>query len=332
MSFWRGKRVVVTGGAGLVGSHLCDLLVEAGSVVTAIDDLSKGIEERLLHLKGKVTFQKADLCNPQAAIDAFKNQEIVMHLASRAYGIAYSRDHNEEMLTFNRQLNTSILNACEYARVERICAVSSSSVYPDDAPYPTPELPVMTREPEKANSGYGWSKRHLEVDAQELSKKTGIKAAIVRPFNAYSGRYKWEGIYSHVIPSLVKRILDGENPLVVWGSGNQSRNFLHAIDFARCFMAVTEMHAVADPVNVGYEEVISMKELAELIGKISGKKFEMKFDTSKPEGRPVKSADSTKLRKVAGNIEPSIPLKKGIEEMIDWYDRCFRKPSLSTPR
>jgi nucleoside-diphosphate-sugar epimerase len=330
MSFWRGKRVVVTGGAGLVGSHLCDLLVEAGSMVTVVDDLSKGTEECLLHLKGRIIFQKADLCNPQAAIDAFKNQEIVMHLASRAYGIAYSVDHDQEMLTFNRQLNSSILNACEQAEVERLCAVSSSSIYPDDAPYPTPELPTMTGEPEKANSGYGWSKRHLEIESQELAQKTGIKVAIVRPFNAYSGRYKWEGMYSHVIPSLVKRLLDGENPLVVWGSGNQSRNFLHAIDFARCFMAVTEMHAEADPVNVGYEEVICMKDLAQLIGSISGKKFEMQFDTSKPEGRPIKSADSTKLRKVAGNIEPSIPLKKGIEEMVEWYDRCFGKPGASS--
>lgn len=329
MSFWRDKRVVVTGGAGLVGSHLCDLLMEAGAMVTAIDDLSKGTEDRLLHLKGKITFQKADLCHPQTAIDLFKDQEIVMHLASRAYGIAYSRDHDQEMLAFNRQINTSVLNACEQVRVERFCAVSSSSVYSDDAPYPTPELPTMTGHPEKANSGYGWSKRYLEIEAQELAQKTGIKAAIVRPFNAYSGRYKWEGLYSHVIPSLVKKILDGENPLVIWGNGNQSRNFLHAIDFARCFMAVTEKYAEADPVNVGYEEVISMKDLAQLIGAVSGKKFDIQFDPSKPEGRPVKSADSTKLRRVAGNIQPSVPLKKGIEEMISWYDRCFKKPLLT---
>jgi nucleoside-diphosphate-sugar epimerase len=322
--YWRSKKVVVTGGAGLVGSHLCDLLVDAGARLRVVDDLSKGIASRLEHLQGKLEFIQGDLCDPAVAQDAFRDQDVVMHLASRAYGIEYSRDHHDEMLEFNRRLNSTVLKACVDRKVPRVCVISSSCVYPDDAPSPTPELPVMTGEPEKANVGYGWAKRHLEIEAQELSKKHGFDLAIVRPFNAYSGRYKWEGQYSHVIPMIVKRILDGENPLVIWGTGRQRRNFLHAIDFSRCFMGVTEHYATGDPVNVGYEETVTIPEIADIVCGIAGLKLEYRFDASKPEGRLVKSADSTKLRKVTGGIRPTVPLADGLREMVGWYERTFK--------
>jgi len=323
MSFWSGRHVAVTGGAGLVGSHLCDLLVAEGADVLVIDDFSKGTRANIQHLEGKARIVQRDLCEPGAAEEVFEGREIIMHLASRAYGIAYSGDHHEEMLSFNRTLNQRVLQACAKHKPDRVCVVSSSCVYPDDAPCPTPELPVMTGEPEKANHGYGWAKRHLEIEAQQLARDTGIGVAIVRPFNAYSGRYKWEGNYSHVIPMLVKRIMDGENPLIVWGSGNQTRNFLHAIDFSRCFMAVTEHYPKADPVNVGYEETVRIADLAKMIGELSGENPKLVFDTSKPEGRVIKSADSTKLRRVTGGIEPTVPLRAGLNEMIAWYHRNF---------
>ncbi len=329
LAFWGGKTVAVTGAAGLVGSHLCDLLVEAGAKVLAIDDLSKGVAERLAPLRSRIHFEMADLCNEGEARRLFRGQEVIMHLASRAYGIGYSQDHHDEMLSFNRRLNSQVLAACAAAGVARLCAVSSSCVYPDNAPCPTPELPVMTGEPEKANHGYGWAKRHLEVEAAELARRTGIRVAIVRPFNAYSGRYKWEGAYSHVIPMLVKRIMEGEDPLVVWGSGRQARNFLHAVDFARCFMAVTHRHAEADPVNVGYEETVSMSELVKLIAEAAGRSPRLQFDPSKPEGRVIKSADATKLRRVTGGILPTVSLQDGLREMIAWHRRVF--PSLNPP-
>ncbi|MCC7519860.1 MAG: NAD-dependent epimerase/dehydratase family protein [Verrucomicrobiae bacterium] len=321
--YWKDRKVVVTGAAGLVGSHLCDLLVEGGADVLAVDDLSKGVFERLAHLEGRLRFARADLCVPGAAEQLFQGQQVILHLASRAYGIAYSVGHHEEMLRFNVDLNRKVLAACAAARVERVLAVSSSCVYPDDAPCPTPELPVNTGEPEKANRGYGQAKRELEIEATRLARDTGIGVAIVRPCNAYSGRYKWEGEYSHVIPMLVKRVMEGEEPLVVWGTGRQRRNFLHAVDFSRCFLAVTEHHAKADPVNVGYEETVTMEELARAIGEAAGRKLTIRFDPSKPEGRLVKSADSTKLRRVTGGITPTIPLGEGIREMIEWYSRTF---------
>jgi nucleoside-diphosphate-sugar epimerase len=321
--YWKGRRVTVTGAAGLVGSHLCDLLIAAGAEILAVDDLSKGIRERLAHLEGRIRFVKADLCVPGAAEELFRGQQVILHLASRAYGIAYSGGHHDEMLRFNVDLNHKVLRACAAARIERVLAVSSSCVYPDEAPSPTPELPVNTGEPERANIGYGQAKRQLEIEATDLARSTGIGVAIVRPFNAYSGRYKWEGEYSHVIPMLVKRVMEGEEPLVIWGTGRQRRNFLHAVDFGRCFLAVTEHHAKADPVNVGYEETVTMAELAAAIGEAAGRKLTIRFDPSKPEGRLVKSADSTKLRRVTGGVAPSIPLAEGLREMIEWHRRSF---------
>jgi nucleoside-diphosphate-sugar epimerase len=326
--FWKGRRVAVTGAAGLIGSHLCDHLVEAGAEVLAVDDLSKGTRSRLAHLEGKIRFEQADLCLPGVAEKLFRGQQAVLHLASRAYGIAYSADRHDEMFRFNVDLNRKVLQGCASARVGRLLAVSSSCVYPDDAPHPTPELPVNTGRPEGAQRGYGEAKRLLEVEAARLARETGVEVAIVRPFNAYSGRYKWEGEYSHVIPMLVKRVMDGERPLVIWGSGRQRRNFLHAIDFVRCFLAVTERYATADPVNVGYEEAVTMEELAAAIGKAAGRKVGVRFDPSRPEGRLVKSADSTKLRRVTGGIVPSVSLADGMREMVEWHRRVFaRAPS-----
>jgi nucleoside-diphosphate-sugar epimerase len=246
-----------------------------------------------------------------------------MNLAGRAYGLEYSIQHHGEMLYHNSVLQLHMLEAARLNSVKRFLVVSSSCVYPDDAVIPTPELDVATGKPERVNQGYGWAKRIAELQATYYFQEYGMEIAIVRPFNPYGGRYPWHKDKSHVIPALTKKVLDGDDPVIVWGSGNQRRNFLHVRDVAKIMMLVTERYACAQPVNIGYEDDISIADLVKLICKVVGRNPNVVFDTTKPEGRFRKAADATLLRKVTDNYQPEIDLRRGIEEMIDWYEKTF---------
>lgn len=149
---------------------------------------------------------------------------------------------------------------------------------------------------------------------------------IVRPFNPYGANYRWgSSERPHVIPSLVKRIMDGEDPLVVWGTGRQRRNFLHAGDAMKLMIKIIEKDLGPSPVNIGYEEDTSIAELVQMICEEAGKHPQIVFDSSKPEGRFRKCADATRLCELTDGYVPQVTLRDGIREMIDWYRRSFRK-------
>lgn len=323
MNFWNDRSVLVTGGCGFIGSYLVEELVADGARVTVVDNLETGTLENLSAVRDRVEFVYGDLRDRSDCARASAGFEVVLNLAGHAFGLEYSMKHHGEMLYDNAVMQMNMLEAARANGVRRFLVVSSSCVYPDDAPIPTPELPVITGTPEGVNEGYGWAKRVAELQAAYYHREYGMEIAICRPFNPYGGRYIWSGEKSHVIPTLVKRVLDGEDPLVVWGSGNQRRNFLHVRDAARLMMAITANHACAEPVNIGYDDDISIADLVALICELGGVEPKVVFDTTKPEGRFRKCADATLLRKVTNGYKPVIELREGIQEMIDWYHRSF---------
>ena len=323
MVYWKQTKVLVTGGGGFLGSYLVEELVEAGADVTVVDNLEKGKLENLSLVRDRIQFIREDLRYRDICEQVSAGFDVVMNLAARAYGLEYSMKHHGEILYHNSTISLHMLEAARSNNVKRFLVVSSSCVYPDDAPIPTPELDVVTGLPEKVNEGYGWGKRIAELQAQYYHDEYEMEIAICRPFNPYAGRYSWAGEKSHVIPTLVKKVMDGHNPLNVWGSGRQRRNFLHARDTVRLMMMLTERYPNAKPVNIGYDDDISIADLVTLICEVSGKQPEIVFDTSKPEGRFRKCADATLLRKVTENYKPEMSLRQGIEEMIDWYHRTF---------
>jgi nucleoside-diphosphate-sugar epimerase len=326
MSFWRSRKVLVTGGCGFLGSYLVEELLAAGAEVTVVDNLEAGTLENIASVRDHVRFVQADLIDLDACLNVSKGMEAVMNLVGRVYGVGYSSKHHGEMLTHNTVAQLNVLEAARRNEVERFLVVSSSCVYPDDAPVPIPEIPVLTLLPERANEGYGWAKRIAELQARYYSQEYGMKIAISRPSNAYGSRYPWRGDKnSFVMPTLVKKIMDRQNPLVVWGSGQQRRNFLHARDMVKIMMMLTERYACAEAVNIGYENDISIAELVSLICDVTGQHPEVIFDTSQPEGRFRKCMDSTLLRKVTDNYRPEISLKDGIQEMVEWYYHTFKR-------
>ncbi len=150
-----------------------------------------------------------------------------------------------------------------------------------------------------------------------------MRITTLRPFNMYGANYPWRSAArAHVIPSLVKRVLEGEDPLVVWGSGEQRRNFLHGSDAAAAIVRVIASGAEG-PVNIGYEEDTRIADLVTLICDVTGRHPTVVFDRSVPDGQARKSADSARLRALSGNYEPHISLRQGIEEMVEWYYRTF---------
>jgi len=323
-SFYKGKTVAVTGGLGLIGSFLCEELCVAGAKVTLIDDESKGSWRYIDHLRPRVEYRRKDLAAPKDAIEALADGEYVFHLASRAYGVGFSQKNNFEMFRFNDLVNTNVLDAIACHRPKQALVVSSSCIYPDDGPTPMSDTQPVTGEPERVNWGYGWAKRILEQKAVIYQKETGIPITVVRPFNIYGEHYTWVGESSQAIPMLTKKILDRENPIVVWGSGNQRRNYIHAVDCARAMMQLVENGYFERPVNIGREETVSVKVLVNRIAVIAGLEPKIVFDRSKPEGRFIKSADSKLLLAALGDdFTWQIGLQDGLKRMVDWYARTF---------
>jgi nucleoside-diphosphate-sugar epimerase len=320
--FWSEKSVLVAGGAGFVGSYLVEELVADGAHVAVADNLETGTLGNLSAVAERIEFLRGDLREPAFCSEATRGRQVVMNLAARAHGIGYAAGHQAELFTANSQINLNLLEAARSNGGARFLVVSSSCVYPDDAIAPTPELPVFTGLPELANEGYGWSKRLAELQATYYAAEYGMEIAIVRAFNAYGARCQWKDQASHVIPSLVKKAMNGDDPIVVWGSGDQRRNFLHARDFAWGMKLLTERHAIAEPVNLGLEDTVSMKELVAAILRACGREgCRVEFDPTKPEGRAVKSADSSKLRGIAPEFRSRVSLEEGIKEVVEWYRR-----------
>lgn len=313
------RTVVVTGGAGLIGSFLVERLVELGARVLVADDFSKGQRANLASVANAIEIREGDLEDPRFAREALADGDVVFHLASRAYGVAYGKGRHLEILRHNERITDNLLAATAATRPAQLLVASSSCVYDDDGPDTVPELPVFEGEPEQVNWGYGWAKRFLEQKAELYARETGIATTVVRPFNIYGERYRWVGEYSQAIPMLVKRVLDGENPVVIWGSGNQRRSYVHASDCAEMMIALVAAGHAAGPVNLGTEETISIADLVRLLCRLVDASPGLEFDTGKPEGRFTKSADMSLFRRVLPDFQLRVPLEDGLRRMVDWY-------------
>ena len=320
MSFeWKNKRVLITGGAGFIGSYLTELIVQEAATVTVVDDLSRGQLGHLARVINDIRFVQADLRYLDACEGVCSGQDVVLNLAAPVFGLEYSVRHHGEMLTSSLMISSNVLEAARRKGVSRCLVCSSSCVYPDDALVPTPESEAERGSPESANRGYGWAKRIAEAQAQYYAEEYGMEIAIGRPFNAYGPRDYIEGEKAHVIPALIQKALTAAEPIRVWGSGNQTRSFVHARDIALGLKLITERYACADPVNIGHDEETTIRDLITRICRLAAKPCEVVFDTSKPEGAGRKAADTTKLRAVTLGFVPSVTLDQGLEEMLDSF-------------
>ena len=314
---WRGAPVLVTGGAGFIGSHLVERLIERGARVRTVSRHPAKLRGVIGSAADEVEVIEGDLRNRDAAVAAVQGMRIVMHLAAAVAGVGYNVTHPGTMLTENVDLGLPVLDAAARAGVERFLCVSSACVYRRACTIPTPEAEGFEGDPEPTNFGYGWAKRLLEVAARGYAQEFPMAIAIARPYNAYGPRDNFETATSHVVPALVRKVLGGDNPVTVWGDGSATRSFLYVDDFVDGLIAVTERHAVCDPVNIGTDEEISIRDLVALIIERAGTDARVVFDTSKPGGQPRRNGDFAKAARACG-FQARTPLGEGIARTLAW--------------
>ncbi len=324
MSFWKNKKVLVTGGAGFIGSYLTELLVEAGAKVTVADNLKRGSKAHIKSVLSDVLLKTGDLTDYSNCVKACAGQQVVLNLAAKVTGIEYNRFHMAEMFEENMKLQMNVLHAASEKKIKRFLQISTACIYPSDAKVPTPESEGERGAPELTNEGYGLAKLMGEKLAKYYTAEHKMEVVIGRPFNAYGPRDHFDEATSHVIPAIMKRVLDGDNPVTIWGTGNQSRAFVHAKDVARGMMLLAEKAPAAQPINIGHDGEITIKKLFEVICEVIGRHPKAYFDTSKPDGYARRSADTTLLKKYTGFV-PSVPLKDGIREMLEWFQSGKKK-------
>ncbi len=315
--FWKDKRVLVTGGTGFIGSHLVEELVEAGAHVR-VSYTNSQHPENLVAVRKKVELLPADLYDSSLCEKVVKGQEIILNLAAHVAGVEFNKLHPATLMRDNVWLQLNMLEAARKENVERFLIVGSACVYPMTATIPTPEEEGFVGEPEPANSGYGWAKRIGELLGQKYEEEFGMKIAIARPYNSYGPRDNFDPKTSHVVPALIRRVENGEDPLIVWGDGTPRRAFCYVTDFAHGLALCAERGIGKGAINIGTDNEVSIRELVELIVKLSGKNPRISFDTSKPNGRPRSNSDNTKAVREIGFVA-KVGLEEGLKKTFEWY-------------
>lgn len=321
-NFWTNKKVLVAGGAGFIGRHVVEKLVKRGAIVSVLDNFQNSNEQNLSTVKALIRIIKGDCKKEEDASRACKNQDIVMNLAARVGGIEFNRTHQATMMRDNLLIGSVMIEAARQSRVKRFLTISSACVYPRECSVPTPESEGFLSEPEPTNSGYGWAKRMSELMGKFYAEEFDMKVGVVRPYNCYGPYDHFDPNVSHVIAALIKRVFDGENPVRVWGTGRQTRAFLYVEDLAEGMILAIEKYPVPDPINLGTDEEISIKDLVEKIIKISGKNLKVEYDLSKPDGSPRRNSNNVKAKKKLG-FEAQISLDDGLRKTIGWYKKTY---------
>ena len=320
MGYWDRKKVLVTGGGGFIGSHVVERLLSAGKGVrVTVADRPSPVKRRNLSAVWKdIRFASAELSDPKAALRLCRSQDVVLNLAASVGGVGWNSVHPGSLFRDNMAIGVNVLEAARRAGVERFLVVSSACVYPRDCAIPTPEAEGFRDAPEKTNEGYGWAKRMAEYLGRAYAEEFGMEVAIARPYNAYGPRDHFDPERSHVVAALIKRVCDGENPVKVWGDGSVTRSFLYVEDFARGLLEVAEKYPKADPLNIGADDEIPVRELAGMIVRLSGSRAKLSFDPLKPSGQPRRRCDTAKALKEIG-FSARVGLPEGLAKTIAWY-------------
>ena len=324
MSFWSSRKVMVTGGASFIGSHLVERLVTLGSSVSVADDLSSGKLENLSGVRSEIDFSRGDLRDQAFAERVIKGHDVVFHLAACHGGRGYIDTHPVECST-NMILDGTVFAAAVAAGVERICFASSACVYPVNLQAsPTNGHAIYLREEwadpfvpgaAAADGEYGWAKLMGEMTLRAYHKQHNLNAVSCRLFTAYGEREN----ETHAVIALIAKAFVAMDPYLIWGTGEQDRNFTYVGDIADGMILAAAKVTDASAINIGTAEHIKIRDAAELIFKLTGFHPErMAFDTDKPVGVFSRAADLARTRTLLG-WEPATSFREGLAKTIDWY-------------
>jgi len=295
-------RVLVTGGGGFLGSRLVERLRDTGLDpfvarrsdydLTAWDDVARLFT----------------LAQPQ----------VVFHLAAEVGGIGANRANPGRFWYANLMMGAHVLEQSRLHRVEKLVIAGTVCSYPKDTPLPFHEDDLWNGYPEETNAPYGVAKKALLVGAQAYREQHGLHTVFLLPANLYGPGDNFDLETSHVIPALIRKMVDGGDEVVLWGDGSPTREFLYVEDAAEAFALAAEHYDDPDPVNVGTGIEISIRELAETIADLAGFDGKIVWDTAMPNGQPRRMLDASRARQAFG-FTASTPLREGLERTIAWY-------------
>ena len=305
MDFWSDKKILVTGGAGFLGSSI-------------VEKLSKrGVED--IRIPRSITM---DLRKWENCVEAVKDMDIVIHLAANVRGIDFNRKHPGTLFYDNASMGLNILEAARKEEVSKIVTTGSVCAYPKNAPIPTKEEHLWLGYPEESNAPYGIAKKMILVQSQEYRAQFNFNSIYLLLANLYGPGCKFGQKEAHVIPALIRKMVEaGEMQLkeiTLWGSGVATRDFLYVKDAAEGVLQAIEKYNGPEPVNLASGREISIRNLAKMIKNYVGFTGEILWDTSKPEGHHRGLFDISRAR-MEFDFNPETSLEDGLRETVIWY-------------
>ena len=306
-SFWSGKRVCVTGGAGFLGSYVLEKLAARG----AKDVFVPRIEEFDL-VKPEAIHRMLDEARP----------DLILHLAAHVGGIGANRAHPAEFFYDNLMMGVQLIHEAWKRGVGKFVALGTVCAYPKFTPVPFREDDLWNGYPEETNAPYGLAKKMLLVQAQAYRQQYGFNTIFLIPVNLFGPGDNFDLESSHVIPALIRKCVEardrGESEVVVWGDGSPTREFLYVEDAAEGILLAAERYDGSEPVNLGSGREIRIKDLAETIARLTEFPGKIVWDASKPNGQPRRALDISRAEALFG-FRAQMPFEEGLRRTIEWY-------------
>jgi len=307
MSFWDGKNILVTGGAGFLGSFVVERLKSLGVPSSSI----------------RIPRSRAsDLRKWGNCEKAVKGIDIVLHVAGKGGGIGANRESPGEMFYDNAIMGIQLMEAARLEGVEKFVMTGTVCAYPKFTPVPFQEKDLWNGYPEETNAAYGLSKKMLLVQGQAYRMQYGFNSVHLLLVNLYGPRDDFDPRTSHAIPALIRKfdeaIEKGANRVEVWGTGKASREFLYVKDAAEGLILAAEKYDSSEPVNLGAGFEITIKDLVTTLGDLMGYKGEIVWDTTRPDGQPRRMLDTSRARDQFGFVART-GFRDGLKATIDWY-------------
>ncbi len=305
--FWRNKSVTVTGGAGFLGSYLVQQLQELGC--------------RHIFVPRSEEYDLTEMAKVRQMYDDGQ-PDIVIHLAAVVGGIGANRARPGEFFYDNLMMGAQLMEEGRLRQIEKFVAIGTVCAYPKFTPVPFHEDDLWNGYPEETNAPYGIAKKMLIVQGQAYRQQYGFNAIHLLPVNLYGPGDNFDPDSSHVIPALIRKCLEakarGDDHIVAWGDGSPTREFLYVADAARGIALAAEHYNKAEPVNLGSGFEIRIKDLLELIARLTGFAGEIVWDTSKPNGQPRRALNIDRARQEFG-FEAQTDFETGLRRTVEWY-------------
>ena len=317
MALWHNKKILITGGAGFLGSRIVENLVH-----------KRGVSDNQIIIPRS---KDIDLRIWENCVRAVEGIDIVIHLAAKVGGIGFNRDYPATLFYDNAIMGIQLLEAARLESVDKFVAIGTICAYPKFTPVPFKEENLWNGYPEETNAPYGLAKKMLLVQSQAYRQQYGFNSVFLLPVNLYGPGDNFDLESSHVIPALIRKFTDAvendKKEVEVWGTGKASREFLYVEDAAEGIVLATEKYDKPEPVNIGAGFEIKIKDLVELIVELTGFEGEIRWDTTKPDGQPRRCLDTTKAEREFG-FRAKTDFREGLRKTIDWYKEQRLKRNL----